>query len=153
LGKAIKIENIYFDLAKYNIRKDAAKELDKIVKLMVDNPDIIIELSSHTDCRASYAYNMKLSDNRAKSSAAYIISKGIPETRITGKGYGETMLVNDCACEGKIVARTCSEEEHQANRRTEFKVTGFLSDTNTQLLNDGRGTTPSAVPLPTPNTN
>jgi outer membrane protein OmpA-like peptidoglycan-associated protein/tetratricopeptide (TPR) repeat protein len=153
LGKAIKIENIYFDLAKYNIRKDAAKELDKIVKLMVDNPDIIIELSSHTDCRASYAYNMKLSDNRAKSSAAYIISKGIPETRITGKGYGETMLVNDCACEGKIVARTCSEEEHQANRRTEFKVTGFLSDINTQLLNDGRGTTPSAVPLPTPNTN
>jgi peptidoglycan-associated lipoprotein len=152
LGKAIKIENIYFDLAKFNIRKDAAKELDKIVKLMIDNPDIIIELSSHTDCRASFKYNMTLSDNRAKSSATYIISKGIASNRITGKGYGETMLVNDCACEGKIVSKTCSEEEHQANRRTEFKVTGFLSDINTQILNDGKGETPVSVSLP-PKTN
>jgi outer membrane protein OmpA-like peptidoglycan-associated protein len=149
LGKAIKIDNIYFDLAKYNIRKDAAKELDKIVKLMQDNPDIIIELSSHTDCRASYQYNMTLSDNRAKSSAAYIVSKGITKERITGKGYGETKLVNDCGCEGKIITRTCSEQEHQANRRTEFQVTGFLSDKDTSILNDGKGETPTSVPPPT----
>lgn len=147
LGRAIKIENIYFDLAKYNIRASAAKELDKIVKLMQENPDIIIELSSHTDCRASFQYNMTLSDNRAKASAEYIISKGISKERITGKGYGETKLVNDCACEGKVVSRPCTEEEHQANRRTEFQVTGFLSDKNTTIENNGRGEVPTSVPV------
>jgi outer membrane protein OmpA-like peptidoglycan-associated protein len=147
LGRAIKIENIYFDLAKYNIRASAAKELDKIVTLMLENPDIIIELSSHTDCRASYQYNMTLSDNRAKASANYIISKGIKPERITGKGYGETKLVNDCGCEGKQVTRTCTEEEHQANRRTEFQVTGFLSDKSTTILNNGKGDVPTSVPV------
>ncbi|MFN5705692.1 MAG: OmpA family protein, partial [bacterium] len=73
IGKAIKIDNIYFDLNKYNIRKDAAIELDKIVKMLNENPEIIIELSSHTDARGSDASNMTLSDNRAKSSAEYII--------------------------------------------------------------------------------
>lgn len=148
VGKAIKIDNIYFDLNKYNIRKDAAKELDKIVTLMRENPDIIIELGSHTDCRSSYQYNMTLSDNRAKASAAYIISKGVSEERITGKGYGETKLVNDCACEGKVISRVCTEAEHQANRRTEFQVTGFMSDKNTEILNNGRGETPTSVPEP-----
>lgn len=123
IGKAIKIENIYFDLNKYNIRADAAVELDKIVKLLVENPDIIIELSSHTDARGSDASNMTLSDNRAKSSAAYIISKGIAENRITGKGYGESKLVNQCGNNVK-----CTEKEHQQNRRTEFQVIGFLSE-------------------------
>lgn len=123
IGKAIKIENIYFDLNKYNIRVDAAIELNKIVKLLNDNPDIIIELSSHTDARGSDASNMTLSDNRAKSSAAYIISKGIAANRITGKGYGESKLVNNCGNNVK-----CSEKDHQQNRRTEFQVIGFLSD-------------------------
>lgn len=123
IGKAIKIENIYFDLNKYNIRPDAAVELDKIVKLLEENPDIIIELSSHTDARGSDASNMTLSDNRAKSSASYIISKGIAQNRITGKGYGESKLVNRCTNNVK-----CSEKEHQQNRRTEFQVIGFLSD-------------------------
>jgi outer membrane protein OmpA-like peptidoglycan-associated protein/tetratricopeptide (TPR) repeat protein len=125
IGKAIKIENIYFDLGKWNIRPDAAKELDKIVTLMQENPAIIIELSSHTDCRSSYQFNMDLSDKRAKASAAYIVSKGIHPSRITGKGYGESQLVNDCKCEGAIKSN-CTEEEHQQNRRTEFKVTGFV---------------------------
>ena len=121
IGKAIKIENIYFDLNKYNIRKDAAKELDKIVKMLNENPEIIIELSSHTDARGSDASNMTLSDNRAKSSAQYIISKGISKERITGKGYGESRLVNDCGNNVK-----CSEKLHQQNRRTEFSVVGFI---------------------------
>lgn len=121
IGKAIKIENIYFDLAKWNIRADAAIELDKIVKMMNDNPLIIIELSSHTDSRASAKYNEQLSDKRAKSSAEYIISKGIDSRRITGKGYGEYMLINKCSDGVK-----CSEKDHQLNRRTEFKVIGFL---------------------------
>ncbi len=146
VGKAIKIENIYFDLAKYNIRKSAAFELDKIVKLMQDNPDIVIELSSHTDCRASFKYNLTLSDNRAKASADYIVSKGISSERIVGKGYGETRLVNDCECEGTVISRKCTEEEHQANRRTEFQVTGFLSDKDTQILPNEN--VPKTVPVP-----
>lgn len=121
IGKAIKIDNIYFDLNKYNIRNDAAIELDKIVKMLNENPEIIIELSSHTDARGSDASNMTLSDNRAKSSAQYIISKGISRERITGKGYGESRLVNNCGNNIK-----CSEKLHQQNRRTEFSVVGFI---------------------------
>lgn len=125
IGKAIKIDNIYFDLSKWNIRPDAAKELDKIVKLLNDNPEIVIELSSHTDSRGSSISNEVLSDKRAKSSAAYIVSKGISESRITGKGYGEYKLINRCSDGVK-----CSEKEHQQNRRTEFKVTGFVGQVN-----------------------
>lgn len=125
IGKAIKIDNIYFDVSKSVIRPDAAKELDKIVRLMQENPELVIELSSHTDCRSSAASNLSLSDKRAKSSAQYIIDHGIDAKRITGKGYGESQLVNKCECEGsRNVA--CTEKEHQENRRTEFKVVGFL---------------------------
>ena len=124
IAKVIQINPIYFDLAKRNIRADAAKELDKIVKVMQENPTMTIELGSHTDCRSSKAYNLSLSDKRAKSSSAYIVSKGIAKNRIVGKGYGESKLINGCECEGKVVS-TCSEEEHQANRRTEFLITKF----------------------------
>jgi outer membrane protein OmpA-like peptidoglycan-associated protein/tetratricopeptide (TPR) repeat protein len=121
LNKPIRLDNIYYDLAKWNIRPDAAKELDKLVQVLKDNPTIVIELSSHTDCRASDAYNWDLSDKRAKSAAKYIVEKGgIAKERITGKGYGETMLINRCANGVK-----CSEAEHQENRRTEFKVLKF----------------------------
>jgi outer membrane protein OmpA-like peptidoglycan-associated protein len=121
LNKAIRLDNIYYDLAKWNIRPDAAKELDKLVQVLKDNPTIIIELSSHTDSRASDKYNMDLSDKRAKSAAKYIVEKGgIDKSRITGKGYGESMLINQC---GNGV--NCTEAEHQENRRTEFKVTSY----------------------------
>lgn len=121
IGKLIDINPIYFDLGKYNIRPDAAKELDKIVDVMNKYPSIVIELGAHTDCRSSYASNEKLSDNRAKASAAYIVSKGISPDRIYGKGYGEKELLNDCKCEGSIKSN-CSEEDHQKNRRTVFKI-------------------------------
>jgi outer membrane protein OmpA-like peptidoglycan-associated protein len=121
IGKLIDINPIYFDLGKYNIRPDAAKELDKIVDVMNKYPSIVIELGAHTDCRSSYASNEKLSDNRAKASAAYIVSKGISPDRIYGKGYGEKELLNDCKCEGAVKS-TCSEEDHQKNRRTVFKI-------------------------------
>ncbi len=127
VGKPIKIENIYFDLGKWNIRADAATELDKLVSLMKDNPDIVIELNSHTDCRGNANANFSLSDKRAKSSAAYLVSKGVPANRVKGKGYGESKLLNTCACEGKKTD-ACSEEQHAFNRRTEFKVTGFVTD-------------------------
>ena len=128
VGKAIKIDNIYFDLGKSNIRPDAANELDKTVQVLTDNPDIIVELSSHTDCRGSAASNLALSEARAKSSVAYIISKSVDKKRIAGKGYGESQLTNNCKCEGAVKS-TCTEEEHQQNRRTEFKVTGFAKGT------------------------
>ena len=117
LGKAIKVENIYYDLAKWNIRDDAAKELDKLVTMLQDNPTIEIELSSHTDSRGSDVYNLDLSEKRAKSAVDYIISQDIKSNRIIHKGYGETALLNKCAN-----GVQCSKEEHQANRRTEFKV-------------------------------
>ena len=121
LSKLIDIKPIYFDLNKYNIRKDAAIELNKIVKVMNDYPTMVIELGSHTDCRGSVASNEKLSDNRAKASAAYIKGKITNPERIYGKGYGESKLKNGCACEGPVKS-TCTEEEHQQNRRTEFII-------------------------------
>ena len=117
VGKVIEINPIYFDLGKCNIRPDAATELDKIVSVLNDNPAMVIELGSHTDRRGSDASNLSLSDKRAKSSAAYIVSKGIPKARIQGKGYGEKKLLNRCTNGVK-----CSEEEHQLNRRTEFII-------------------------------
>lgn len=117
IGKLVDLKPIYFDLGKSNIRKDAALELDKVVKVMKENPTLQIELGAHTDSRGSAVSNEKLSDKRAKASAAYIISQGIDASRITGKGYGESQLINECADGVK-----CSEEQHQNNRRTEFKV-------------------------------
>lgn len=117
------IEDILFDFDKSNIRPDAAKELDKLVACMNEHPEMRIEIGSHTDCRGSARYNRKLSDRRAKSSMKYVISKGIAADRIFGQGYGEDKLLNDCACEGSKRS-DCSEEEHQLNRRTEFKLVG-----------------------------
>ena len=105
---------IYYNFDKYDIREDAKVELDKIVKIMSDNPEVKIELGSHTDCRGSASYNMRLSKKRAKSAADYISSRITNPSRITSKGYGESKLVNDCKCSSK-----CSKEDHQVNRRTE----------------------------------
>lgn len=121
IASVIDIKPIYFDYGKYDIRKDAAIELNKIVKLMNEYPNLVIELGSHTDCRGSIAANNKLSDNRAKASANYIKSKIKSPNRIYGKGYGESKLKNGCACEGPVKSK-CSEEEHQQNRRTEFII-------------------------------
>ena len=96
-------------------------QLDKIVSIMNEYPSMIIELGSHTDCRGSKASNEKLSTARAKSSAEYVKARISNPKRIYGKGFGESKLVNDCKCEGKVTS-SCSEEEHQANRRTEFKI-------------------------------
>ncbi|MCU0359591.1 MAG: OmpA family protein [Bacteroidia bacterium] len=122
LAKMIDLKPIYFDLGKSVIRKDAATELDKIVQVMNEYPGMYIELGSHTDCRSSAKSNLKLSDDRAKASAAYIVKKGIKKERIVGKGYGETKLLNGCACEDRVIS-TCTEEEHSINRRTEFIIT------------------------------
>ena len=118
----LNVNPIYFDYNKWDIRPDAAKELDKIVKVMNDNPKIKIELGSHTDSRGTAEYNIKLSDQRAKASARYIVSKGIAANRITGKGYGETKLkIADAQIESM---QNWDEKEkgHQLNRRTEFLI-------------------------------
>lgn len=122
IGKLISINPIYFDLSKWNIRPDASVELDKIVKVMQENPTMEIELGSHTDCRSSAQFNQTLSEKRAKSSTEYIVSKGIDAKRITFKGYGESRLINKCACEGPKKSK-CPESEHAKNRRTEFVIT------------------------------
>jgi outer membrane protein OmpA-like peptidoglycan-associated protein len=117
IGKTFRLENIYYDLDKYDIRPDAAIELDKLVQILKDNPAIKIELGSHTDVRGSDLYNIRLSQRRAEAVINYLAIKGISQERLTAKGYGETEL---------IVANAKSEEEHQVNRRTEFKVTEFI---------------------------
>jgi outer membrane protein OmpA-like peptidoglycan-associated protein len=119
MNKTIEV-NIYYDLGKWNIRKDAAVELDKVVAFLTDNPEIKVELGSHTDARGDAASNQSLSQKRADSAVAYIIGKGISKDRIVAKGYGESKLKNQCADGVK-----CSEAEHQQNRRTEIRITSF----------------------------
>jgi outer membrane protein OmpA-like peptidoglycan-associated protein len=121
IEKPIILENIFYDFDKWNIRPDAAIELDKLVKTLNEHPEISIELSSHADCRGSDDYNLRLTSKRAKSAVDYIIKKGIGSFRIKSKGYGESKLVNQCK-DGV----ECSEDEHQKNRRTEFKITKIL---------------------------
>ena len=113
IEKAIVLNNIYYDLNKANIRSDAAKVLDSLVLIMNDNPEIYIELGSHTDSRDTDEYNQDLSRRRAQSAVSYIIEKGVNAARIVAKGYGESQL---------LIANAQTEDEHQKNRRTEFKV-------------------------------
>lgn len=127
INKTFNVDNIYYDFDKYNIRKDAVPQLDNLVRIMKENA-INVELGSHTDSRGSFAYNNRLSQNRAESAVKYIVNAGIERSRITAKGYGETQLVNKCS-DGV----QCTAAEHQANRRTEFKVTGL---TNPQVNPD-----------------
>lgn len=122
LAEAFKIKIIYFDLDKSFIRPDAAVELAKILDVMEQNPTMEIDVRSHTDCRQTAKYNMALSDRRAKSTIAWLVEKGIAKSRLTGKGYGESQLVNDCGCEPTNQS-SCTEEQHQANRRSEFIIT------------------------------
>lgn len=137
LNRVFRIDNIYYDFDKYNIRADAQVELEKVIKVLMENP-INVELGSHTDCRGSFAYNDRLSQNRANSAVTYIVSRGISSSRITAKGYGEHQLTNKCA-DGVF----CSEADHQLNRRTEFKVIEYstpqqqVGQFNPDLFNKG----------------
>jgi outer membrane protein OmpA-like peptidoglycan-associated protein len=116
-GKQFVLEDLHYDLNKSNIRPDAAVVLDKLVKILQDNPDIRIEIGSHTDSRASTEYNEKLSQRRSESVVAYLKSKGIDPGRLIAKGYGESELVNKCA-DGV----DCPEVDHEANRRTVVEI-------------------------------
>jgi OmpA-OmpF porin, OOP family len=112
IGQVVRLNNVFFDFDKWDLRPESDVELDRVVKLLKENPAIEIELSAHTDSRGSDEYNFKLSDNRAKSCVEYIISKGISASRIVSKGYGESMPVADNE----------TDENRQLNRRVEFKI-------------------------------
>jgi outer membrane protein OmpA-like peptidoglycan-associated protein len=128
LAKVLDIPIIYFDFDKYNIRYDAEVELQKVLAVLNKYPTMKIDIRSHTDCRATMAYNETLSENRAQSTRQYLIDKGISEDRLTAKGYGESQLVNDCGCEPTNKS-SCSEAEHQLNRRSEFIITSINGKT------------------------
>ncbi len=111
------LEGIYYDLDKYDLRRRSMEILDSMVVILKNNPGITIELASHTDSRAPADYNITLSQKRAQTCVTYLVKNGINKERLTAVGYGETKLVNDCA-DGV----ECTEEEHQQNRRTTFRV-------------------------------
>jgi outer membrane protein OmpA-like peptidoglycan-associated protein len=120
VGKKFVLQNIHYDYNKWDILPESAIELDKLVQVMQDNPDIRVELGSHTDSRGNDQYNMRLSQKRSDSAVAYIVSKSIDRSRIKAKGYGETQLINRCKN-----GVNCSDQEHRQNRRTEFKIIGL----------------------------
>ena len=121
IAEVFDVAPIYFDLDRSEIRADAKVELDKIVELMNAKPNLEIEFSSHTDCRASKTYNERLSKRRAYATARYIKKRITKPSRISGTGFGENELANKCECEDQVIVE-CSEEEHALNRRTEFHI-------------------------------
>lgn len=123
LNKGIKIENIYYDLAKANIRRDAKPAVEKLAFVLKTNPGLLVELGSHTDARGKDPYNLKLSEDRAQSVVDFLVENGIDRKRLIARGYGETDLVNSCKNGVK-----CSERKHQQNRRTEMKIVGYVDD-------------------------
>lgn len=112
VGMVIVLNNIFFDNDKYSLRKESETELANLHKLLIENPTLRIEISGHTDNRGSATHNQELSENRAHAVVNYLITKGIPISRLEFKGYGLT----------KPVASNLSESGRQLNRRTEFKV-------------------------------
>lgn len=117
LGTVVRLDNIYYDYDQFEIRDDASRELDRLVTILKDNPEMRIEIGSHTDSRGSDAYNLRLSQKRADAAINYLIERGVNKARLEARGYGETKLLNHCKNEV-----SCSEKEHQINRRTEFKI-------------------------------
>lgn len=121
VGFVWKLSNIHYDFNKWNIRPDAMPILDSLIMILNEH-SITVELGSHTDSRGSIQYNERLSQNRAESAVAYLIKHGIDSKRITAKGYGESRLLNRCSD-----GIDCNDDDHQANRRTEVKVTGYTT--------------------------
>ena len=120
LGKCFGIKMIYFDFDKSDIRMEAAIDLEKILDVLNQYPNMKLDIRSHTDSRGTSKYNEALSDRRAKSTIQWLIKNGVNKNRLIGKGYGENQLVNKCAD-----GIDCSDEEHQLNRRSEFIITAL----------------------------
>lgn len=122
VGKAIVLRNIFFDLAKYSLRPESKTELERLYKLMIENPTLKIELSGHTDTRGSSSSNKVLSENRAKAVVEYLTKKGIDKSRMVAIGFGEEKTIVSDAEIAKMLTKAEKEEGHQQNRRTEFKI-------------------------------
>ena len=120
---ANKMSPIYYEFDASNITQEAASEMDKIAEIMKENENLIIEASSFTDSQGTNAYNIELSNRRAKAAVDYLKSKGIDESRIRSKGYGEEKLINQC-----VNGVDCQDESHQMNRRTEFNFVNIPAD-------------------------
>ena len=117
IAKILNLNPIYFDFDKYYIRPDAEIELAKVLVYMETYPSVRIDVRSHTDSRGNDEYNRTLSQNRNVSTRDWLIAKGINPSRLSGRGYGESQLVNECSN-----GVQCSEQQHQLNRRSEFIV-------------------------------
>ncbi len=117
LAKLLQLSTIYFDLNKFSIRQDAEIEIQKVIAAMEKYPSLKIKVNSHTDSRGNDAYNLWLSQKRAESTMKYMISNGVNHNRLDREGYGETKLINECAD-----GISCTNEEHQLNRRSEFII-------------------------------
>ncbi|WP_416445120.1 OmpA family protein [Leeuwenhoekiella sp. A16] len=120
LAKLLKLNPIYFDFDRFNIRRDAALELTKVLAVMESNPTLVIDVRAHTDSQGRDEYNLSLSEKRAQATVQYLINKGVSEDRITGKGYGETQILNGC-----VNGVDCTDEQQQINRRSEFIVISY----------------------------
>jgi peptidoglycan-associated lipoprotein len=112
----IVLENIFYDYDQWAIREDAQPPLDHLAIILKNNPSLRIQLSSYTDCRGTDEYNLDLSQKRAQAAIDYLMSVGIPSKRLVAQGFGESNLSVNCVCE------ECTEAQHQANRRTTFKI-------------------------------
>ena len=149
-GQLIELNHIYYEFDKYNLKESAKVELDKVVALLRQYPEMEIDLNSHTDSRGSDTYNQWLSTERAKSAVDYIVSQGIERRRVVAKGYGESTPVNEC-----LNTMKCSEDKHQMNRRTEFRILNLgeksILKSNTskpkKMTFEGGGTPPGDLPV------
>lgn len=148
MNKAIEIKNIYYEFNKAAIVENAKPNLEKLVFILSENPELIIELGSHTDSRGSDDYNRELSQKRAESVVQYLVNSGISQKRMVAKGYGESQLANNCTN-----TAICSEEDHAKNRRTEFKIIGIdnavISSKVDQKLLENVTLANNAVHIPT----
>jgi len=136
-GMVIELYHIYFDSNSAEVREDAVPDLETFYNLLLMHPSMRGEVMAHTDAKAGFEYNLNLSQERADNVMAYLIGRGINPNRLEAVGYGESKLINHCA-DGIV----CSEEQHQRNRRVEFRVldiketVGFMSQENTRYEED-----------------
>lgn len=141
VNEKIILSNIYYDFDKWNILPESAMELDRLISLLSNNPDMKVELSSHTDERGTEKYNLKLSQLRAQSAVDYMISKGIDHARITGKGYGKSQLIHK-----STGIQKCTPVQHRENRRTELYIPRFLrSEPVKQIKGDFSKAEPDSI--------
>lgn len=117
LRNILKLNNIYFDFDKSNVREDALLELQKVVDILIKYPEIKIDIIGHTDSIGASSYNEKLSIKRANATKQWLVGKGISEDRLNALGFGEEKPINDC-----LLSKKCTNVDYEKNRRIEFLI-------------------------------